>query len=52
MDRCEGVDIWDTAEKFEGFISSPEIQAVMGEMGARGEPQITMANPKGFPGEF
>ena len=46
------VDEWASPEQFEAFISSPEIQAVMGEMGAQGEPQVTVANAKGFPGEF
>lgn len=46
------VDEWASPEQFEAFISSPEIQAVMGEMGAQGAPQVTMANAKGFPGEF
>ena len=47
-----GVDEWESAEKFQAFMSSPDIQAVMGEMGAQGEPQVTIANAKGFPGEF
>lgn len=46
------VDEWESAEKFQAFFSSPDIQSVMGEMGAQGEPQITFANAKGFPGEF
>lgn len=46
------VDEWDTAEQFQAFISSPDIQQVMGQMGARGEPRITFADAKGFPGEF
>jgi quinol monooxygenase YgiN len=46
------VDEWESPEQFEAFISAPEIQAVMGEMGAQGEPQVTVANAKGFPGEF
>ncbi|HEY2815469.1 MAG TPA: hypothetical protein VGJ03_18550 [Acidimicrobiales bacterium] len=46
------VDEWGTAEQFQEFISSPDLQKVMGEMGAQGEPQITIADPKGFPGEF
>ena len=46
------VDEWDTAEQFQAFIGSPELQTVMGEMGAQGEPRITFANAKGFPGEF
>ena len=46
------VDDWDTAEAFQAFISSPELQQVMGQRGARGEPRITFADAKGFAGEF
>jgi len=46
------VDEWDSREQFVGFFSSPDIVAVMGEMGAQGEPQITFADATGFPGEF
>lgn len=46
------VDEWETAEQFQSFISSQEIQQVMGQMGAQGEPQVTIADRKGFPGEF
>ena len=46
------VDEWGSAEQFQAFITSPEIQEVMGQMGATGEPQITFAAAKGFPGEF
>ena len=46
------VDEWGSAEQFQNFISSPEIQQVMGQMGAQGEPQVTVADRKGFPGEF
>ena len=46
------VDDWGTAEQFQTFFSSPDIQSVMGEMGAQGEPQVTFADAKGFPGEF
>ena len=46
------VDEWETAEQFQGFISSPDIQTVMGDMGAQGEPQITIADAKEFPGDF
>ena len=46
------VDEWDSANQFEAFISSPDIQSTMAEMGATGEPRITFANAKGFPGEF
>ena len=46
------VDQWETAEQFQAFIGSPEIQQVLGQMGATGEPQITVGAAKGFPGEF
>jgi len=46
------VDEWDTADQFEAFISSPEVQKVLGQMGAQGDPRITFAEAKGFPGEF
>ncbi len=46
------VDFWDSAEHFQAFIASPELQAVMGEMGAKGAPTVVIANAKGFPGEF
>lgn len=46
------VDEWGSAEQFMAFIGSPEIQQVMGQMGAQGEPQITVGDAKGFPGEF
>ena len=46
------VDQWGSAEQFQGFLSSPDMQSVMGEMGAQGEPNVTFADAKGFPGEF
>ena len=46
------VDQWGSVEQFQAFFGSPEIQQVMGQMGAKGEPQITVGIPKGFPGEF
>jgi len=46
------VDEWDSAEQFQTFFSSPDIQGVLGQMGAQGEPRITFADAKGFPGEF
>jgi quinol monooxygenase YgiN len=46
------VDYWESAEHFQSFISSPEVQAVMGEMGVQGEPVVTVADAKGFPGEY
>ena len=46
------VDEWESADQFQAFLSLPDIQSVMGEMGAQGEPQVMMADAKGFPGEF
>jgi hypothetical protein len=46
------VDYWGSAEQFQGFISDPALQATMGEMGALGEPVVTIADAKGFPGEY
>ena len=46
------VDEWETAEQFQTFMSLPEIQQVIGQMGAQGDPRITFADAKGFPGEF
>jgi quinol monooxygenase YgiN len=46
------VDEWESADKFQAFFASPDIQSVMGQMGAQGEPRITFADAKGFPGEF
>lgn len=46
------VDQWESAEQFQAFIGSPEIQQVLGQMGATGEPQVTVGAAKGFPGEF
>src|SRR5947209_20188439 len=46
------IDEWETAEAFEAFITSPELQQTLGQMGAQGEPEITVANVKSWPGEF
>lgn len=46
------VDEWDSPQQFEAFMATPEIQAVMAEMGAQGQPKVTIATAKGFPGEF
>jgi heme-degrading monooxygenase HmoA len=46
------VDEWETAEAFQEFISSPEIVAVIGEMGAQGEPELTFAEAIDSPDRF
>jgi quinol monooxygenase YgiN len=46
-------DVWESEAQFDAFISLPEIQAVMGQMGAQGPPETAVvAEAKGFPGEF
>jgi hypothetical protein len=46
------VDEWETADAFQAFISSPEIVAVMGEMGAQGEPEVTIAESIDSPDRY
>jgi hypothetical protein len=46
------VDEWETAEAFQSFISSPELVAVMGEMGAQGEPEVTIAESIDSPDRY
>jgi quinol monooxygenase YgiN len=45
-------DEWTSAEQFEAFMSSPDVQQALGQMGAQGEPEVTIADAKGFPGDF
>jgi quinol monooxygenase YgiN len=37
------VDEWESAEAFEKFFSDPELQQLVSEMGAQGEPEITFS---------
>jgi hypothetical protein len=46
------VDEWDNAESFQGFISSDEIAAVMGQMGAQGEPEVDITEAIESPDQF
>ena len=46
------VDEWDSAESFQRFISSDELAAVMGEMGAQGEPEVDIAEAVDSPDQF
>jgi heme-degrading monooxygenase HmoA len=46
------VDEWDSAEAFQGFISSPEIAQVMGDMGARSEPEVEIGEAVESPDQF
>lgn len=46
------VDYWESGEQFQAFISEPEVQSTMGEMGVQGEPVVIIANAKGYPSEY
>jgi hypothetical protein len=46
------VDEWDSAESFQRFISSPEVVAVIGEMGAQGEPTVDFSEAVDSPDQF
>jgi hypothetical protein len=46
------VDEWETAEAFQSFFSSPDIGAIIVEMGAQGEPEITIAESIDSPDRF
>jgi len=46
------VDEWETADGFHGFISSPEIAEVMGDMGAQSEPEIEVGEAIESPDQF
>ncbi len=46
------MDEWDSAETFQGFISSDEVVAVIGEMGAQGEPVVDITEAVDSPDRF
>jgi hypothetical protein len=46
------VDEWESPQQFERFFSRPDIQALVGEMGASGEPEITVVEAIASPDEF
>jgi hypothetical protein len=46
------VDEWDSAESFQGFITSDEVVAVIGEMGAQGEPEVDITEAVESPDQF
>jgi quinol monooxygenase YgiN len=37
------VDEWESAEAFERFFSDPELQQLVSEAGAQGEPELSFA---------
>ena len=46
------VDEWDSAESFQGFITRDEVVAVIGEMGAQGEPEVDITEAVESPDQF
>jgi hypothetical protein len=46
------VDEWPTTEQFEAFVITPECQKVLGQIKAHGEPQLTIGELEGVPGNF
>jgi hypothetical protein len=45
-------DEWETPQQFEQFFSRPDIQALVGEMGASGPPEITIVEAVASPSDF
>jgi hypothetical protein len=47
------VDEWESAEQFQQFFADPDLQALIGAMGANpGPPEITIAEAVASPDEF
>jgi len=46
------VDEWGSPQQFEEFFAQPEIQALVGAMGASGPPEITVVDAIATPDEF
>jgi len=46
------VDEWDSPQHFEQFFGRPDIQALTGEMGASGPPEITIVEAFASPSDF
>ena len=46
------VDEWESPQQFEQFFSRPDIQALVGEMGASGPPEISVVEALTTPDEF
>jgi len=45
-------DEWESAQQFEQFFTRPEIQALVGGMGASGPPDITVVEAVTLPDQF
>ena len=46
------VDEWESAQQFEQFFGRPDIQALVGEMGASGPPDIAVVEVITSPSDF
>jgi len=46
------VDEWESPQQFEQFFSRPDIQALTGEMGASGPPEITIVEAVASPSDY
>lgn len=46
------VDEWEAQEQFERFFGREDIQALVGEMGASGAPEITVVEAISSPDQF
>jgi hypothetical protein len=46
------VDEWGSLQQFEQFFARPDIQALVGEMGASGPPDITIVEVAASPANF
>ena len=46
------VDEWESPQQFEQFFGRPDIQALVGEMGASGPPEITVVEAVATPSDY
>jgi quinol monooxygenase YgiN len=46
------VDEWESPQQFEQFITQPHMQALIGEMGASGPPELTICEATASPDEY
>ena len=46
------VDEWESPQQFEQFFGRPDIQALVGEMGASGPPEITIVEATATPSDY
>ena len=46
------VDEWESPQQFEQFFGRPDIQALVGEMGASGPPEITVVEAVVSPSDY